>query len=73
MRIVCFVGRNGWAAGGQFPGGSMAAAWFNACPSPQHIMLVQRQMSVMEEGLQEFQLALKHYVESASSQSGCLR
>uniref|UniRef100_A0A287B321 N-terminal EF-hand calcium-binding protein 1 n=1 Tax=Sus scrofa TaxID=9823 RepID=A0A287B321_PIG len=38
-----------------------------------HIMLVQRQMSVREEDLEEFQLALKHYVESASSQSGCLR
>ncbi|KAL6065788.1 hypothetical protein STEG23_019493, partial [Scotinomys teguina] len=38
-----------------------------------HIMLVQRQMSVTEDGLEEFQLALKHYVESASAQSGCLR
>ncbi|XP_055993257.1 N-terminal EF-hand calcium-binding protein 1 [Sorex fumeus] len=38
-----------------------------------HIMLVQRQMSVIEEDLEEFQLALKHYVESASSQRGCLR
>ncbi|XP_059972127.1 N-terminal EF-hand calcium-binding protein 1 [Mesoplodon densirostris] len=38
-----------------------------------HIVLVQRQMSVIEEDLEEFQLALKHYVESASSQSGCLR
>nr|XP_014708893.1 N-terminal EF-hand calcium-binding protein 1 isoform X1 [Equus asinus] len=38
-----------------------------------HIMLVQRQMSVIEEDLEEFQLSLKHYVESASSQSGCLR
>ncbi|VTJ68098.1 Hypothetical predicted protein, partial [Marmota monax] len=39
----------------------------------KHIMLVQRQMSVIEEDLEEFQLALKHYVESASAQSGCLR
>uniref|UniRef100_A0A8I6A6X8 N-terminal EF-hand calcium binding protein 1 n=1 Tax=Rattus norvegicus TaxID=10116 RepID=A0A8I6A6X8_RAT len=39
----------------------------------KHIMLVQRQMSVTEEDLEEFQLALKHYVESASAQSGCLR
>ncbi|GAB1288329.1 N-terminal EF-hand calcium-binding protein 1 [Apodemus speciosus] len=38
-----------------------------------HIMLVQRQMSVTEEDLEEFQLALKHYVESASAQTGCLR
>ncbi|XP_016833994.1 N-terminal EF-hand calcium-binding protein 1 isoform X1 [Cricetulus griseus] len=36
-------------------------------------MLVQRQMSVSEDDLEEFQLALKHYVESASAQSGCLR
>ena len=36
-------------------------------------MLVQRQMSVAEDELEEFQLALKHYVESASAQSGCLR
>ncbi|XP_008581696.1 PREDICTED: N-terminal EF-hand calcium-binding protein 1 [Galeopterus variegatus] len=43
----------------------------NLCQS--HIMLVQRQMSVIEEDLEEFQLSLKHYVESASSQSGCLR
>ncbi|XP_051016520.1 N-terminal EF-hand calcium-binding protein 1 [Acomys russatus] len=38
-----------------------------------HIMLVQRQMSVTEDDLEEFQLALKHYAESASAQSGCLR
>ncbi|KAF0877498.1 NECA1 protein, partial [Crocuta crocuta] len=38
-----------------------------------HIMLVQRQLPVIEEDLEEFQLALKHYVESASSQRGCLR
>ncbi|XP_074125893.1 N-terminal EF-hand calcium-binding protein 1 isoform X1 [Sminthopsis crassicaudata] len=37
-----------------------------------HILLVQRQMSVVEEDLEEFHLALKQYVESASSQSGCL-
>uniref|UniRef100_A0A6I8P4W2 N-terminal EF-hand calcium binding protein 1 n=1 Tax=Ornithorhynchus anatinus TaxID=9258 RepID=A0A6I8P4W2_ORNAN len=35
-------------------------------------MIVQRQMSVLEEELEEFQLALKHYVDSASAQSGCL-
>uniref|UniRef100_A0A4X2JPS8 ABM domain-containing protein n=1 Tax=Vombatus ursinus TaxID=29139 RepID=A0A4X2JPS8_VOMUR len=35
-------------------------------------LLVQRQMSVVEEDLEEFHLALKQYVESASSQSGCL-
>ncbi|XP_040534324.1 N-terminal EF-hand calcium-binding protein 1 isoform X9 [Gallus gallus] len=37
-----------------------------------HIMIVQRQMSVIEEEIEEFRLALKQYVESASAQSGCL-
>ncbi|XP_074843067.1 N-terminal EF-hand calcium-binding protein 1 [Carettochelys insculpta] len=37
-----------------------------------HIMIVQRQMSVLEEELEEFRLALKQYVESASTQTGCL-
>ncbi|XP_038601062.1 N-terminal EF-hand calcium-binding protein 1 [Tachyglossus aculeatus] len=40
--------------------------------SKSHVMIVQRQMSVLEEELEEFQLALKHYVDSASAQSGCL-
>lgn len=38
----------------------------------KHIMIVQRQMSVIEEEIEEFRLALKQYVESASAQSGCL-
>ncbi|XP_008492959.1 N-terminal EF-hand calcium-binding protein 1 [Calypte anna] len=37
-----------------------------------HIMIVQRQMSVIEEELEGFRLALKQYVESASAQGGCL-
>ncbi|XP_062424541.1 N-terminal EF-hand calcium-binding protein 1 [Rhea pennata] len=37
-----------------------------------HIMIVQRQMSVLEEEREAFQLALKQYVESASAQGGCL-
>ncbi|NXJ67241.1 NECA1 protein, partial [Rostratula benghalensis] len=37
-----------------------------------HIMIVQRQMSVIEEEIEEFRLSLKQYVESASSQGGCL-
>ncbi|KFP99023.1 N-terminal EF-hand calcium-binding protein 1, partial [Haliaeetus albicilla] len=37
-----------------------------------HIMIVQRQMSVIEEEIEEFRLALKQYVESASTQGGCL-
>ncbi|XP_061304141.1 N-terminal EF-hand calcium-binding protein 1 isoform X2 [Pezoporus flaviventris] len=37
-----------------------------------HIMIVQRQMSVIEEEIEEFRLALKQYVESASAQGGCL-
>lgn len=39
----------------------------------QHIMIVQRQMSVVEEELEEFRLALKQYVESASAHAGCLQ
>ncbi|NWI81787.1 NECA1 protein, partial [Dryoscopus gambensis] len=37
-----------------------------------HIMIVQHQMSVVEEKVEEFRLALKQYVESASAQGGCL-
>ncbi|XP_068861178.1 N-terminal EF-hand calcium-binding protein 1 isoform X2 [Aphelocoma coerulescens] len=37
-----------------------------------HIMIVQHQMSVIEEKVEEFRLALKQYVESASAQGGCL-
>ncbi|XP_067392283.1 N-terminal EF-hand calcium-binding protein 1 [Emydura macquarii macquarii] len=37
-----------------------------------HIMIVQRQMSVLEEELEEFRLALKQYVDSASTRTGCL-
>ncbi|NXY15994.1 NECA1 protein, partial [Atrichornis clamosus] len=37
-----------------------------------HIMIVQHQMSVIEEKVEEFRPALKQYVESASTQGGCL-
>ncbi|OWK61457.1 N-terminal EF-hand calcium-binding protein 1, partial [Lonchura striata] len=37
-----------------------------------HIMIVQQQMSVIEEKVEEFHLALKQYLESASAQGGCL-
>ncbi|XP_056341574.1 N-terminal EF-hand calcium-binding protein 1 [Oenanthe melanoleuca] len=37
-----------------------------------HIMIVQHQMSVIEEKVEEFHLALRQYVESASAQGGCL-
>ncbi|XP_077788989.1 N-terminal EF-hand calcium-binding protein 1 isoform X2 [Podarcis muralis] len=37
-----------------------------------HIMIVQRQMSVIEEELEQFRFALKQYVDTASSQDGCL-
>ncbi|XP_064010735.1 N-terminal EF-hand calcium-binding protein 1 isoform X2 [Pogoniulus pusillus] len=37
-----------------------------------HILIVQRQMSVIEEETEEFRVALKQYVESASTQGGCL-
>ncbi|KAF7246229.1 N-terminal EF-hand calcium-binding protein 1 [Varanus komodoensis] len=37
-----------------------------------HIMIVQRQMSVIAEELEQFRFALKQYVDTASSQDGCL-
>ncbi|MBN3285938.1 NECA1 protein, partial [Polyodon spathula] len=37
-----------------------------------HILIVQRQLSVLEEELEEFRLALRQYIESATSQTGCL-
>ncbi|ELK02440.1 N-terminal EF-hand calcium-binding protein 1 [Pteropus alecto] len=39
----------------------------------KHILLVQRQMAVVEEDARDFQLALKHYADGAAAQSGCLR
>uniref|UniRef100_A0A8C3M3K4 Uncharacterized protein n=1 Tax=Geospiza parvula TaxID=87175 RepID=A0A8C3M3K4_GEOPR len=38
-----------------------------------HIMIVQHQMSVKEEKVEEFHLAVKQYLESVSAQGGCLR
>ncbi|TRZ10132.1 hypothetical protein HGM15179_016973 [Zosterops borbonicus] len=38
-----------------------------------HIMIVQHQMSVIEEKVEEFHLALKQYLETASAQGGCLQ
>ncbi|XP_062987384.1 N-terminal EF-hand calcium-binding protein 1 [Elgaria multicarinata webbii] len=37
-----------------------------------HIMIVQRQMLVIAEELEQFRFALKQYVDTASSQDGCL-
>ncbi|XP_051879362.1 N-terminal EF-hand calcium-binding protein 1 [Pristis pectinata] len=37
-----------------------------------HILIVQRQMSILEEELEEFRLALRQYVVSATTQTGCL-
>ncbi|KFV72570.1 N-terminal EF-hand calcium-binding protein 1, partial [Dryobates pubescens] len=37
-----------------------------------HILIVQRQMSVIEEEREPFRVALKQYVESAATQAGCL-
>ncbi|XP_068021974.1 N-terminal EF-hand calcium-binding protein 1 [Melanerpes formicivorus] len=37
-----------------------------------HILIVQRQMSVIEEEREAFRVALKQYVESAAAQAGCL-
>ncbi|XP_063040835.1 N-terminal EF-hand calcium-binding protein 1 [Engraulis encrasicolus] len=37
-----------------------------------HILIVQRQLSVMEEEQDEFRLALRQYIDCASAQTGCL-
>ncbi|KAM3858310.1 N-terminal EF-hand calcium-binding protein 1 [Diretmus argenteus] len=37
-----------------------------------HILVVQRQLSVLEDELEEFRLALRQYMESACAQTGCL-
>uniref|UniRef100_A0AAX7VPF6 N-terminal EF-hand calcium binding protein 1 n=1 Tax=Astatotilapia calliptera TaxID=8154 RepID=A0AAX7VPF6_ASTCA len=38
----------------------------------KHILIVQRQLSVLEEELEEFRLALRQYMECACAQTGCL-
>uniref|UniRef100_A0A3P8YJF2 EF-hand domain-containing protein n=1 Tax=Esox lucius TaxID=8010 RepID=A0A3P8YJF2_ESOLU len=38
-----------------------------------HILVVQRQLSVLEEELEEFRLALRQYMECACAQTGCLQ
>uniref|UniRef100_A0A8C3RCZ7 N-terminal EF-hand calcium binding protein 1 n=1 Tax=Cyanoderma ruficeps TaxID=181631 RepID=A0A8C3RCZ7_9PASS len=40
--------------------------------SGSHIMMTQHQMSMIEEKVEEFHLALKQYVESAFAQGDCL-
>ncbi|XP_061111168.1 N-terminal EF-hand calcium-binding protein 1 [Conger conger] len=37
-----------------------------------HILIVQRQLSVLEEELGEFRLALRQYIECSNTQTGCL-
>uniref|UniRef100_A0A8C4TF99 N-terminal EF-hand calcium binding protein 1 n=1 Tax=Erpetoichthys calabaricus TaxID=27687 RepID=A0A8C4TF99_ERPCA len=37
-----------------------------------HILIVQRQLSVLEEELEEFRLSLRQYIELATLQTGCL-
>lgn len=41
--------------------------------SSQHILIVQRQLAVLEEELEEFRLALRQYMECACAQTGCLQ
>ena len=41
--------------------------------SSQHILIVQRQLSVLEEELEEFRLALRQYMDCACAQTGCLQ
>ncbi|XP_057210750.1 N-terminal EF-hand calcium-binding protein 1 [Triplophysa rosa] len=38
----------------------------------EHILIVQRQLSVLEEELEEFRLALQQYIDCARAQTGCL-
>uniref|UniRef100_A0A3Q3F5D0 N-terminal EF-hand calcium binding protein 1 n=1 Tax=Kryptolebias marmoratus TaxID=37003 RepID=A0A3Q3F5D0_KRYMA len=42
------------------------------CVCSQHILIVQRQLSVLEEELEEFRLALRQYMDCACAQTGCL-
>uniref|UniRef100_A0A8C1K1L7 N-terminal EF-hand calcium binding protein 1 n=1 Tax=Cyprinus carpio TaxID=7962 RepID=A0A8C1K1L7_CYPCA len=37
-----------------------------------HILIVQRQLSVLEEEVEEFRPALRQYIDCASTQTGCL-
>lgn len=46
---------------------------FFAFLSSQHILIVQRQLAVLEEELEEFRLALRQYMECACAQTGCLQ
>lgn len=41
--------------------------------SSQHILIVQRQLCVLEEELEEFRLALRQYMECSCAQTGCLQ
>ncbi|XP_035849345.1 N-terminal EF-hand calcium-binding protein 1 [Sander lucioperca] len=40
--------------------------------SKSHILIVQRQLPVLEDELEEFRLALRQYMECACAQTGCL-
>ncbi|KAM9824747.1 N-terminal EF-hand calcium-binding protein 1 [Neosynchiropus ocellatus] len=40
--------------------------------SKLHILIVQRQLSVLEEELEEFRLALRQYMDCTCAQTGCL-
>ncbi|CAL1584686.1 unnamed protein product [Knipowitschia caucasica] len=41
-------------------------------PSKSHILMVQRQLVVLEDEVDEFRLALRQYMDSACAQTGCL-
>ncbi|KAJ0003340.1 hypothetical protein NQD34_008438 [Periophthalmus magnuspinnatus] len=42
------------------------------CMCVQHILIVQRQLTVLEDEVEEFRLALRQYVDCACAQTGCL-
>ncbi|KAJ0055014.1 hypothetical protein NL108_008740, partial [Boleophthalmus pectinirostris] len=42
------------------------------CMCVQHILIVQRQLTVLEDEVEEFRLALRQYMDCACAQTGCL-
>ncbi|XP_061520943.1 N-terminal EF-hand calcium-binding protein 1 isoform X2 [Phycodurus eques] len=40
--------------------------------SKLHILIVQRQLTVLEDELEEFRVALRNYMDAATTQTGCL-
>lgn len=45
----------------------------SVCLPPQHILIVQRQLAVLDEELEEFRSALRQYMDCTCAQTGCLQ